>query len=108
MEEQDLDKISRLIHSITLKHKVNASFGVGTYFSNPQLVYHVMVNDGNESEKLHFCGPLDECIAKLEKVERVGLLPSKDSVLESINRLEQNLANQKAVLKRIEESGNVI
>lgn len=104
MEEQDLDKISRLIHSIILKHKINACFQLGTYFNNPKLVYHVIVTGTYEHEKLHFCGALGDCITTLEKVERDGLLPSKDSVLESISRLEQSLANQKSILKRIEES----
>lgn len=108
MEEQDLDKISRLIGSITRKHGIDASYSVATYFNNPDLVYSVFTNGKNLSEKLHFNGTNTECIKYLEKIEREGLLPSRDDIVQCINRLEQTLADQKMILQRIEESKNAV
>lgn len=104
MEEQDLDKISRLIHSITVKHKLDASFTVATYFGNSDLVYSVIVNGKNPSDKVHFSGTSKECIGKLEQIEAHGILPDKEDVLQCIKRLEKTLADQFEVLQRIEES----
>lgn len=108
MNEDNLDKIGRLISSITRKHGIDAAYSVATYFNNPDLVYSVFINGKNVSEKLHFNGTSTECIKYLEKIERDGLLPSRDEIVQCINRLEQTLADQKMVLKRIEESENVI
>ena len=108
MNEDNLDKISRLIHSITTKHGYDVTFSISTYFGKADLHYNLMFVHPMGHRKNYMATNSYDCIMELERIYEHGIITDKEDLLRSIDNLSTVLEQQKQLLTKLEEKFDVI
>lgn len=95
MNEDSLDKIARLVSAIHDKYNIDVSFSYG-YYGGVALCNTFY----NSLPKQH--NHMYEAVEELESLLNTGIVPCKEHILESINKLNKELDMYNSLLGNTE------